>query len=408
MAHLSRQNLIGYIDIALFLTVVFGTVLGQRIFPFFLAALMLRYIIDPGQFRADIALLGRSERFLLAAFALMTLYFSAVAAVQWTPYDPVLSIRPRGLEHPGEWIALGAIAALTFLRFFAMQDLQNLMNKAFLPALMVSFGLAVAIYIALFLGDDPDVDRCRTGLASFNTNILAFVIAIITGLGFAYFLAQAPNSFKPWVIIGLGAFFLLFLTISRMAVLSFALTQILVACLMPGPRLKTVAMTIGLLVVGYGLATGLIESLGCGVLDRFNRLADIADAEQSRSTARRFDLWFIALDALQGHWMTGLGFKAEAALSNPNAHIHNQYLSWLIWAGVPGLLVGLSLFVSLLIYGWQKAGLKGFVIAGSVIGFAGANLVADSILYFASGYIHFLILFAFAAGVIGAASNASN
>lgn len=385
----------GAVLVSLILTMVFA----QLMLPILIGAIAFRYVVEPGRLLMDVKALDRADLAVMASLAAFCTYFLIAASLRWTPYDDVLIFRPRGVEHPLEWLSFAIFGLIAVLRMISMDRLAVLMDMVFVPAVGVNLLYAVGIYTHLYVNIGAEEHACRNGLGVFNVNIMALFWAMMLGFGFAYFLTHATKQWMAWVLLGFGAFTLTLVTGSRMAIMAFALTAALVALFMPGQRLRNILLVFGVFAVTCGAALWIAELLDCGILDRFSRLSNATDKEQSGSTARRFELWLISLEELRGNWIFGLGFKADAELSYPNAHIHNQYLSWLVWGGVPGLLLALIWLLAAPLYGFAKSGLVGFTVAGAGIGFAGMNLATDSILYFDQAMGIFLFYYALAIGL---------
>ena len=87
---------------------------------------------------------------------------------------------------------------------------------------------------------------------------------------------------------------------------------------------------------------------------------EIAD-QIDPSTSYRMQFYIKGLNALDGHFLTGLGayiepYLAQAAFTGSmHLHLHNNYLSWLIWGGVLTIISGLLwLFAPTIILARQK------------------------------------------------------
>jgi len=384
-----------------------ATFLEDRALPFFLIGLIGPFVLAPHQLADGFRNLGKAEIYLLVSIAAFCMFFATVALIRWEPYDDVFILRPQGIENPFEWAVIGGLALVTFLRAAAIPNLNTMIRRYFVP--LVGFGLVYAFvfYTTTYLELAGTERACRTGLGIFNINVFAFFVAIVFSFGFALFLSDKASDWRSFGIVSLGLFALIVLTGSRMAILCYVLTAVLISLFACGGRFKIVVFTLGALVGAGALGVLVNEALGCNFLARVQVLADAANAQTSNSSARRIELWEIGLSALKDHWLFGLGIKTEAVLSYPNAHLHNQYLSWTIWGGIPGLLAGLVLFLALPIYGWVKAGAKGFAVGGACTGFAAMNLLTDSVLYFSNAFGQFLILFAFIAAAISQMKRAS-
>ncbi|MEO0342975.1 MAG: O-antigen ligase family protein [Pseudomonadota bacterium] len=403
----SRLLETGLLDRSLYVLVMAATFLGHRIAPIVALVLIASFILRLSTLRDDIRKLDTSLLWLGGTVGLMCLYFALMSTVHHQPYDNVHIFRPRGVEAPGEWLIFGSVSLLALLQFQQMEDIWAYHKKYFLQILGYALTIAVLVYVLGFWVVDQRVYACRSGLLTFNANVFAFLFAIVCSVGFASLLWSENDRPKAFIVLALSVFFLILITGSRMAILCFAVTNVLVALFVPGKRVLNMIFVLGLLTVVGGLAVLMTELLDCGLIQRLQRLSDATNPEVSNSTARRFELWGLAWDAVRNDLWFGIGPVHEGTLSYPNAHIHNQYLSWLVHGGLFGMLIGLAPIIGLLVYGWVQKGLVGFAVAGALAGFASLNFLSDSLVYWGDILPHFLVLIAFTAGLIKALPSAS-
>lgn len=73
--------------------------------------------------------------------------------------------------------------------------------------------------------------------------------------------------------------------------------------------------------------------------------------------AERAEMWNNAFETIGDHWLIGIGRDAEYLVATRGfskldglLHVHNQYLSWLVWGGIFGLALGLQMIWSLVLY----------------------------------------------------------
>ena len=406
-ASTSKFSLDDLWDVVLIGVVVATTFLGFRVAVPLAIGLMAAYVFNPSRLRQDLGALDRGAMVLLGLVWSFAIYMAILTVFRWVPYDDVHIYRYRGLEHPGEWIFMAFLFSISLVRFCGIQNLNHWMQKIFLPSLWVGVGFAICIYAFVYLKIGPENSACRTGLLTFNSNVFAFHFAAMAGFASAYFMARNPKALVVWIMLAIFTTCMVALTGSRMAIVSFVVVCLLIYGFISGRWLGGWALLAIVLVCSLALGFTWSILLECDFLGRFQVLSDAADMEKSQSTARRFELWKDTIAALQGNWAFGLGVRQDAEIAFPNAHIHSQYLSWALWGGVPALLLGLGLLLSMPFYGLAKIGWQGFAIGGAYTGFVGLYSLFDSVMYFAIPFGQFLVVFAFVAGVLHAMSKAT-
>lgn len=93
-----------------------------------------------------------------------------------------------------------------------------------------------------------------------------------------------------------------------------------------------------------------------GVIDAGTKDTSVLPTEDEvalqSAGASRGGMWSSALESISGNIAFGSGRNSEKAIASQSVgghpayiHVHNQYLSWLIWGGIPGLLSGLLLLI---------------------------------------------------------------
>lgn len=95
-----------------------------------------------------------------------------------------------------------------------------------------------------------------------------------------------------------------------------------------------------------GNVLGFLKNSSTAVyIDGLEGIQDVATNESSMSL--RLEMWQRALSLLEGNYTFGLGAHYEAEVSpGKHPHVHNMYLSWVIWGGVISLISGLVFLVA--------------------------------------------------------------
>lgn len=140
---------------------------------------------------------------------------------------------------------------------------------------------------------------------------------------------------------------------------------------------------LGSLAVGVALVAIIDILSGCNFLLRIGSQVDTFTSGQTKdsSMAIRLIAWQNAIRHISGYgpeWLYGLGMPAELQVASeanaPLRHSHNQFLSWLIWSGLPGLLSGIALFGALPLLALRSLPLAAFIMA------IGCGFLTDSLL----------------------------
>ncbi|MEM9715624.1 MAG: O-antigen ligase family protein [Pseudomonadota bacterium] len=396
----SREKLYDIAGLLLPCAVIAGVFLGPRLAPVYVTLLGLYLILHPLGPRRVLFKNSRLEASLLGGIVLFCCYYSAVTFVTLKPYDDKYILRPFGLEHPLEWMFIGILGSASLVAFTKMRKVYDHIDRSAGTLLLVFSVYAIAIYVVGLMNPDQLQNACRTGMAVFNPNIFAMLAAMLINLMFAISFRKGSVSLFGLLVLGGGVFALVALTGSRTAILASVVTSLVIACCASRDLWQDLLKSIAVIVIATCAGLVLAHFIGCDVLGRFELLANPLDHETSFSTASRFDLWVTGWEFFKQSPLVGHGLWLEAELSYPTAHLHNQYLSWLVAGGIPGLIFGLLPAVALLVYGWVKAKWQGIAIAFAVVGFAGMNFLTDSLLYWSDTLAQFLVMYAFAAGLI--------
>ncbi|MEM9211814.1 MAG: O-antigen ligase family protein [Pseudomonadota bacterium] len=386
----------------LLITVVFGVFFGPLVFPIFFLSLCILVITD----RSGIARAFENfPRLLWLLFTMVTAfmaYFAAVAAMRWVGYDITVPFQIDGVVHPGEWVLYLVVTLLLAIALFETQFVHKGMTTWFLPVFIVACSFAAAGYIYFHFNEPVLGSACRTGFNIMNPNILAFFLSILICLAFAYLISVDTRKKAALAVVAIGMLMLVILTGSRMAILSLTFTILVISFVSHENRARTFLQCLCVLVGAFAIGLLIVELIGCGLFNRFRLLGSALDADVSFSTANRVTLWSQAIEALRTNWLWGVGFQFEPTVNPKSGHIHNQYLSWWLWGGLPGLVLAVTPFVTLLYYGWVRAGVAGLGISFAYVGFAGLNFMSDSIVFFSTPFAQFMILFAVTIGLIEA------
>lgn len=183
------------------------------------------------------------------------------------------------------------------------------------------------------------------GLFFLTANGMARFCAI-GGILAATALAMGPTGSRlGWGLVGLVSLFGLAVTVSRTAIVGFALALALVAVLRFGVR--RVGLAAGVLAAG-----ALVTPLGPALFDYVTRGASLA---QLTGLHGRVGYWQATLEAIGGSPVIGFGFQTDRMLAG--GHMHDAWFHALIQAGV----VGLALFVVAWGLAWGSAARAGLL-----------------------------------------------
>ena len=137
-----------------------------------------------------------------------------------------------------------------------------------------------------------------------------------------------------------------------------------------------------------------IQDVGTGESSTSLRLESSTSLRLESSMSMRLEMWQRTLSLLEGNYASGLGAHYEAKVSpGKHPHVHNMYLSWLIWGGFISLISGLVFLVAPIIA--LKAGHMPFhnvslLIALPMIWMV--SLLFDSFLFWKHHYLFFILI----------------
>ena len=142
-----------------------------------------------------------------------------------------------------------------------------------------------------------------------------------------------------------------------------------------------------------GNVLGFLQNSSTAVyFDGLTGIQDVGTGERSMNL--RLEMWQRSLSLLEGNYASGLGAHYEAKVSpGKHPHVHNMYLSWLIWGGFISLISGLVFLVAPIIA--LKAGHMPFhkiclLIALPMIWMV--SLLFDSFLFWKHHYLFFILI----------------
>lgn len=296
----------------------------------------------------DIKRISPFDKHSFIFFALICQYFVVFALLA------TISPSPEGFHveiayfSNSFWVQVGTICTLAMWRIFVTTDVVQLMNKVLPYALLIAFAL---LTFDKFSGIEFGHSRCRIS----GLNGMPFEPALFFG-GFTLL------SFLPWsrldtrqkmlriallsmsVLIAngyTGARFISLVIFANSVLLSFVLIR------------QDTEKKWGVLVL-FALVTGALFSVitdmvtNCNLISRALSISTVVsenvDKITDSSINRRRDLLTLGLTASKEISFLGAGIWSEKKLILDSGfsqnHFHNQYLSWVQWGGVVGLLSG--------------------------------------------------------------------
>lgn len=152
-------------------------------------------------------------------------------------------------------------------------------------------------------------------------------------------------------------------------------------------------------VIGLTAAIAIDFAFQCGFGARISAVAQSVDSVSAadRSANLRLIMWRTAIDYIQTAPLFGHGIGAERlAGALDHVHVHNMYLSWLIWGGILSLTSGLLFLFSILpsAIGQKRNPTQATLIASMPIFFS-LSMLFDSFLVWSNfnyAFIAFIML----------------
>ena len=369
---------------------------------FLLLALMGIIWLEPGLARRRWDLDGHERLLIFAVVA-----FVGVWLLAWL----VHGLGPIGGEDVGRILRLLLIIPACI--FLARVDGLELSWWAGLATGAIVAGLyAIAFAVAGEPGSWADRVGGPTNPIYFGGVVLAFSVMLLPHL--------ADARAKPVVR-------LLMATAVALGFVASALSGSRGAWLALGPLLVLYLMTLGtrqppvvrfglpLAIAGFAVVLALLPGIPLGqrVIDAFSAFDSGGEIVREDTLAVRWALWQLSLEQLRDAWLFGVGpdgFRAalEAAVADGTVpawfleyhHPHNQYISALMIAGLPGLVtlllllgVPLGRFAMLWRTGLERTRLCGWAGLAAVAVLA-VMALSESIFQRNSGVIWFALLLA--------------
>jgi O-antigen ligase len=214
-------------------------------------------------------------------------------------------------------------------------DSENKLNIAILTIVLASSFLAISGILQKYGIDITGVglgrDERIRGVGIFDTNQLAYTLAFISPLIFAFFLKVRSVLIKAFLLVVFCAFYYaIFLTVSRGGILcSVAVLALLFIVFNRNKFVK---------IFGFGIGAFLFV-----LFQKIApRLQTISSYQTDSSAKGRLNVWGEALMTLKSYPIFGIGkgqFKEFFSLSP-----HSSYIQVLSELGLVGLFIWLSLF----------------------------------------------------------------
>ena len=249
----------------------------------------------------------------------------------------------------------------------------------------------LVIGVAYFLGD-----VCRVRISG-EIFLPALLMANTVFLWIALFGKETPRD----RFIGAGMLVLCLVTSTAfLGVRGIFLSELAVIFLMLGYLLlhdRNLAISLGFtVVVGIGLAFAIDQLAGCNFFLRSTNIVVAPDEMMTsdRSAGLRLVMWENAWDLIQTNPIFGHGIISEvAAAEGQHIHVHNMYLSWLIWGGVFSLASGiLCLLAIAAAFAFGKMSNRLFFGAVAVCVPWGLSMVFDSFLVWPTFLTSFVVI----------------
>lgn len=390
------QRLVLPFDYLFVAIVVFMTALGVSQFPIFLVALAVPLLFP--LFGAT-AVPWKSWNRTDGLYVLLMLQYPIFHYFVARAYPPVNEPLPvRMLELPLAWIYWIIIILVMFWRVSGTDKLQATWRHAGPWALTGVFLFFTLDYFTDYFGDEcrttglvcnpivPPVFYSMFAIASFvgwgqftrNERIMRYVIMFM-----AVVLASAYSGSRMIVLVQMACFGVLSLTLP-------------VGNWAERFRLTGVMALIGFSALGGGILIDYLMQFGFG--EKFLTLIAAIlsmDSTQGVSINARAILFERGIGPAIAQPWTGYGIAYEKILSDPYYHIHNQYLSWMLWAGTASLISGLLFVLAPAISSIRQTGRDGVIIAIATSLVLILNSFTDSLLYHEIFMVQFLITVVF-------------
>ena len=340
-----------------------------------------------------------------ATFMLLCLQYPLINILLVSLANVEGEIKPHDAAGFGMWFT--SIACIVVSTFFFTTG-RNSLNFVtyFIPV-----GVALAFTVAAFQYFGSG--QCRVAL--FNANVFAaplFAIAFAL-IHLIYFSEQQKSGdtlsyfliFTSLVLSSVFAGARSIYLASVVVIFFLALVLLIQNRWKPAVKLVStfiVALIASIIIESYtgcnfflriGNVLGFLQNSSTAVyFDGLTGIQDVGTGERSMNL--RLEMWQRSLSLLEGNYASGLGAHYEAKVSpGKHPHVHNMYLSWLIWGGFISLISGLVFLVAPIIA--LKAGHMPFhkiclLIALPMIWMV--SLLFDSFLFWKHHYLFFILI----------------
>ena len=345
-------------------------------------------------FMAGILLTKRNFRplpgwYICGALALLQyfIFFGSVAA-----FNPPLETAEftQRADFLMFWV-IGGVLSLILLWVWA-----NIRPPASFMAIAVGVSAACVISIMVLSRIFPETETvCRVTGPSNNYFFPAFVLGVLSVL------SLSPRLKIPlWgqILLIIGSLLVMgFVSGTRMILLAYVIclgSAFLVLGASRAVTLKQIAIWTGVACFGMFLSIGLDLIESCSFSARLQMLLTdaVTGIEGAKATEGISNSVNIRLQLFQKGWevakirlLIGHGIAAENSVSEAVhpalSMVHNQYLSWTIWGGIPGLISGVVFLAAPLVLffsnypKWHVA-----ILCGSISGMLALSNVSDTLL----------------------------
>lgn len=182
-----------------------------------------------------------------------------------------------------------------------------------------------------------------------------------------------------------------------------AVVVVLIGYSLVGRKIEMAVLLLSALMLGLAIGVAVDIVSGCSFARRI-QLADastedslrvLADAATTidRSTSLRLQMWANAISLIKDAPLFGHGISFEPnAAGQAHLHVHNIYLSWMIWGGIASLTSGMLFLLSPMLADLSTAlsKVRFFGICG-ITGIWAISMMFDSFLVWQGFHMEFLI-----------------
>ena len=370
-------------DYLLVFLVVVMTVMGPKVFGLVQLAVIFPLIMLAA--RRDFSTLFNFRRsdLIFIAFVMQYLVWHYFIAKSYPLSDLPSPVRP--IERPSMWF-FGIIASVFVIwRFASMQNIKEVWRVVAPVGLAVCFAIMLVDYSTDYLGTE-----CRAKAFVFNPIIPPVFFTMFTIGSFIDWtnLSRREKQIR-YLLVAMAVIFATAFAGSRMILIVQVLAFGCLAFLIPlkkedDGRWKTV-IWIG--AAGFlGLVAGMVIDAitQCGFSNRMLNLffsVALLDTGQDVSVGARAELYVRAIEAVRANPWVGYGITYEKILSAPWPHVHNQYLSWMIWGGVTSLVSGVGFFIAASVAPALSRSKDAYAIIIATAGIFLVNSFTDTLLY---------------------------